>query len=325
MPLHVWPRVEEEAVPDPTLSRRDFLERVAALGVLGGVGPALLGSRGAAALGNRRIDDDGPRTIALLADTHIAAADETVHRGNSMSANLRRVLAEVREALPASLIVNGDLAQVSGERSEYERFVAHFEPLFTAGPSLHFVLGNHDHRERFLEGVKAASARDAVAEKYAGELRMHGLRWVFLDSLEVVNAAPGSLGPAQLAWLAKSLDADAMLPTVVFVHHNPEVLASGLKDSREFLEVVIPRRQVKAVFFGHTHTYRRWEVEGLHLVNLPAVAYPFVGTEPLGWVFAGLREDGMDLELRSLDAAHARHGEKTALGWRSGQPLRVRI
>jgi hypothetical protein len=58
----------------------------------------------------------------------------------------------------------------------------------------------------------------------------------------------------------------------------------------------------KAYIYGHTHT---WKVEhddsGLHLVNLPPVAYAFKDGDPSGWVHAMLEPDGMSLALRCID------------------------
>ena len=83
-------------------------------------------------------------------------------------------------------------------------------------------------------------------------------------------------------------------------------------------EVIRPRKQVKAYIYGHTHT---WRVEkddtGLHLINLPPVAYVFQEGEPSGWVRMTLREDGMKLELRCIDSSHAKHGQTFDLKWRA--------
>jgi 3',5'-cyclic AMP phosphodiesterase CpdA len=147
-----------------------------------------------------------------------------------------------------------------------------------------------------------------------------GVRWILLDSLDRVNVTPGILGKEQLDWLARTLDAAPRSPTVLFLHHNPEPTDIGLRDTREFLEVVRPRRQVKAAFFGHTHTWRRWEDEGLHLVNLPAVGYAFKAGEPIGWVLARPRTDGLEIELRTIGPAHADTGKKIELRWRSDEP-----
>src|SRR5207237_1048823 len=109
-------------------------------------------------------------------------------------------------------------------------------------------------------------------------------------------------------------------PALVMVHHNPvsaeAAKKSGLLDAPEFLETLLPRRHVKAVFYGHTHTWRQLELDGLHLINLPAVAYPFKPEELTGWVDCRLRADGATLDPRAHDQQHPQHGKVVELAWR---------
>jgi hypothetical protein len=74
---------------------------------------------------------------------------------------------------------------------------------------------------------------------------------------------------------------------------------------------------VKALIFGHTHDWTSEQLEGVHLVNLPPTAYVFTAGRPNGWVDAYVRDDGMSLELRSLDEKHPEHGQKVELKWRA--------
>ena len=89
--------------------------------------------------------------------------------------------------------------------------------------------------------------------------------WFLLDSLDRVNTIPGELGEEQLTWLGKALDARADNPPVlVVVHHDPQwsgaVIRTGLGDTEQLFEVLVPRKQVKAVMFGHTHLWHRTRV-----------------------------------------------------------------
>jgi Icc protein len=122
-----------------------------------------------------------------------------------------------------------------------------------------------------------------------------------------------------LQWLEKSLDARLNRPAIVMVHHNPGVREdiTGLKDTEELLRLLRPRRHVKALIFGHTH---RWTLSrdesGLHLINLPPVAYVFRSGMPSGWVKATMQKSGALLELRCIDPAHPSHGQVKELVWR---------
>jgi hypothetical protein len=141
---------------------------------------------------------------------------------------------------------------------------------------------------------------------------------VILDSLDEVDVTPGRLGERQLDWLARTLDADTTTPTLVLLHHNLAVVPGGLADTPAFLALTLPRRQVKAIFYGHSH---RWEhvrepIGFMHLVNLPAVAYPFHEDQPLGWVRLTPRSDGAELVLRCVGGDRTQDGRRLDLAWR---------
>jgi predicted phosphodiesterase len=115
------------------------------------------------------------------------------------------------------------------------------------------------------------------------------------------------------------LDENADQPALVLVHHNPgkDGTIGGLKDTSEFFDVIRPRRHVKAFIYGHTHDWKVTPDEsGIHLINLPPVAYTFKAGQPSGWVHATLDRSGMDLELRCVTPAHPQHGQKMRLKWR---------
>ncbi len=123
----------------------------------------------------------------------------------------------------------------------------------------------------------------------------------------------------QLEWLAKALDARSAKPAIVLAHHNPDpiIRIHGLTDTAELFQVLAPRKQVKAYVFGHTHQWRLDRLFDIHLVNVPAIAWPFEPSQVRGYVSARLRRDGMTLALHALDHNHAKHGEKVELQWRT--------
>jgi Icc protein len=141
-----------------------------------------------------------------------------------------------------------------------------------------------------------------------------------VDSLEITSKTPGLLGPQQLDWLTRELDARPDKPAIVVVHHNPQfpVVTTGLLDTSALMEVLMPRRQVKAVVYGHTHDWHIVQHEsGIHLVNLPPTCYPFKELRPAGWVRCALEPDGAVFELRSLDKKHPEHAQPQTLKWRA--------
>jgi 3',5'-cyclic AMP phosphodiesterase CpdA len=308
----------------PPISRRRFVA-----GSLAALGASVLPRTWAFGLDTDKSD---PNRLALLSDTHIAADPATLGRKINMTDQLRQVVSEVLKLspAPANVLLNGDFAFNTGESADYASGMKLLEPLRKAGMPIHIELGNHDHRERFLDALPDEANRLAPLKdvKHVMVLETPHANWVMLDSLDATNKTPGLLGSSQLAWLAKTLDAAADKVNLVMVHHNPDLpapgqatreksKAPGLIDTAELLDVLSPRKQAKALIFGHSH---RWSHEkrgdGLHLINLPTTAYVFSPEQPSGWTDARLEENGATFELHTLDPKHAWAGQKLKLDWR---------
>src|SRR6185437_15842867 len=174
-----------------------------------------------------------------------------------------------------------------------------------------------------------------LADQQVLLLEMPRANWIILDSLVQSNWTPGLLGAAQLKWLAKTLDDRAAKPAIVMVHHNPfsaptwaaseetaavariqeavEPRNLGLLDTQSLLDILLPRKQVKALFYGHIHAWHVDKLQGMHMINLPSTAYVFNPIQPSAWVDARVGERGMSLELRCLNPHHRWHGAKYEL------------
>lgn len=298
----------------PPLTRRHFLAR----SLLGGA--TLLLARQLSAAARTAAD---PHSWALLSDTHIAADRAKIAREINLTDRLTSVVRDVlgRPRRPAGLLINGDLALHSGETGDYATFADLLLPLRAAGIPLCLGLGNHDHREHFWAALQQdKQVSPPIADKQIAIVRAARANWFVLDSLDRTLSTPGVLGAAQLGWLARALDAHADKPALVMVHHNPSTGGNknGLTETDALMEILRPRRHVKAHLFGHSH---RWSVEqdpsGIHLINLPATSYPFDKSQPTGWVEASLEPAGMRLELRAHDSAHPAHGRTHPLSWRT--------
>ncbi|HYE18142.1 MAG TPA: metallophosphoesterase [Tepidisphaeraceae bacterium] len=304
------------------LSRR----RVLSAGVAAGL--AALLPRSLSAADEKPID---PRRIVLLSDVHIPADKAFTHKtGVKPWETLTQAVGEIvaLPVRPACVVINGDCAAMSGTAGDYANLVEGLEPLRKAGVTIHLVLGNHDARKTFSAALPASDQRvndEAVADRHVSVVPTPRANLFLLDSLDVTNKTPGVLGEKQIAWLAKTLDAHADKPAVVFTHHDPDdpvarekikKALSGLTDTKALMDVLTPRKQVKAHVFGHSHVWRRAELAGIHQVNLPTTAWLFAKERPRGWVDLSLRDDGGTFELRCLDKAHASHGEKFDCKWR---------
>lgn len=301
----------------PSISRRSFLTQSLAAGT-----GSLLAERAIA--DNVKVD---PYRFALLSDPHISGNHEEHGWGKygesvNMFDNLQKVGREVlaSDRRPAGVMINGDCALYTGKSIDYTAVLELVKPLREEGLPIHLTLGNHDHRERFWEAIPPTNRHDrAVTKRHVTVVKSPRANWFLLDSLQE-GEGKGLLGAEQLTWLAKSLDAHADKPALIMAHHNTDDQprhTGHLIDTEAMLKVLVPRKQVKAYFFGHIHEWHVHERAGLHMVSLPATSYPFRGSDPTGWVDAHLTPTGVNLELRCIDTDHAEHGQKINLKWRS--------
>lgn len=297
----------------PACSRRRFLQGSLAAGA------ALLTDRRSVAA-DQPVDAD---SWALLADIHIAENRAEIARQMNMAANLERVGGELLALpqRPAGVLIDGDCAYLQGKEGDYRTLVELLAPLRTAGLPVHLALGNHDHRERFWNAaVEKKNESAPLASKHVLVIESPKANWFLLDSLRATNVTPGELGQQQRDWLARELDARSDKPALIVAHHNLDPgnpKTTGLTDTDALFSLLLPRRHVKAYIYGHTHHWQQSEREGVHLINLPPVAYPFRAADPVGWVQCQLGDDGARLELRSIDEKHSAHGQKVELAWRA--------
>lgn len=297
----------------PPLSRRSFLQHSAA---------AVLGSA-ATQLSALEIPE---QIWVLFSDPHIAA-DETLNaRGVCMAENLRRCANQVLKIgqKPFGLIVNGDCAYLDGKTEDYVTFTHCMQALREQSIQIHCTLGNHDHRNNFLNVIVGPPPPNAerpmnVPDKHVATVTSAQVNWVLLDSLDIVNKTPGRLGEQQLVWIERELRNSPNKPTFVVAHHNPtqpsmpdNVKGTGLQDSDPLFDLLAAYPKVQGFIYGHTHTWMKSKHEktGLPLINLPPVAYTFNPKRPNGWVIVRINSDRAEFELRALNPAHEEHGQK---------------
>lgn len=256
--------------------------------------------------------------VALLSDTHIAADPNDNFRGFSPHANLRKVADMVTQAHPDLLVINGDLARSKGEEQDYAALHSYIDPLSDVMPMV-VTLGNHDDRDTARKSfIKLAGERQPVVQKLVTVLDAGPCQFVLLDSLMITSISPGLVGKAQREWLASYLREPAGKPVIVFVHHNPDGDSDGaLLDADRVLAILKPARNVKALLFGHTHVYSITKMDGLHLINLPAVGYNFADGNPVGWVDAIFAKNGVTLTLHAIAGETKNNGQVTRLEWRA--------
>jgi 3',5'-cyclic AMP phosphodiesterase CpdA len=273
-------------------------------------------------LGPRQIlggesESGGTVRWAFLSDTHIPADPENNYRGFYPYRNLQKVVTQISAGLPEGLVITGDLARLEGLGDDYVNARKLLAPISERRPVC-VALGNHDNRQNFLEVFsEPGGSKQAVSGKHVVVIDAGPVRFFVLDSLFFVNQAPGLLGQAQRAWLAETLRAGDDKPTILFFHHTLGEGDGELLDVPRLFDIVRPASQVKALVFGHSHVYHYSELDGIHLINLPASGYNFNDAQPVGWVDVTLTAEGGQFTLRAVGGNTNADGSVKELRWRS--------
>jgi 3',5'-cyclic AMP phosphodiesterase CpdA len=270
---------------------------------------------------------------AVLADIHIAG--DPKKRGRMNEKNLVDPLENFRKARtdilsgeagqPCGVLVCGDCAFNEGKPDDYEILLKEFAPFREAGLSIQFLMGNHDNRKAFLEAVATAEGKKppvSIPHRLHSVLETPKANLFLLDSAQWTNNTPGLLGREQIDWIVTELDARRDKPAIMIAHHYPDFFRTRnrhpnpIQDTYLFFDRLLPRKQAKAYMFGHSHIWRLDRHEDIHLVNFPTTAWRNDLSQPRGWVFMTLKENGVSLKLRSIDPEHPKHNETVELTWR---------
>ncbi len=253
---------------------------------------------------------------ALLSDTHLPANRDEVWRGFSMVKNMEALLPGVAACQPQGIAITGDIARLTGLREDYVTVRECVDQLGRSAP-VFMALGNHDNFANFSAAFpETPGAKAPIKGRHISVVNSGPVRLIFLDSLLTTNYTGGLLGTAQRQWLAKYLDEQEKRPTVLCFHHTLGDGDGNLHDDLRFLEAVLPRRQVKALLFGHSHAWHCSKKDDLDLINLPSTAYAFSDRQPVGWVEATFTASGASLKLHAVDGSRESDGAVREIAWR---------
>jgi Icc protein len=223
--------------------------------------------------------------ILHVSDTHLLAGTKRLYGQVDSTEYLRRLFVELEASRgrPEAIVFTGDLAD-RGEPEAYQRLREIVEPAAARmGARVIWVMGNHDNRENFREGlfdeVPTMRPVDRVYD-------INGLRVITLDST-VPGLHHGEIADEQLDWLAEELSVTAPHGTILAMHHPPLPSVLDLAVSVELrdqggLAEVLEGTDVRSILAGHLHYSSSGTFAGIPVSVASATCYTQDLTVPTG-------------------------------------------
>ena len=225
--------------------------------------------------------------FAHLSDTHVCkkyegSLEPLFSRCKSPAENTAACFRRLAEEQVDFVLITGDLIhEGTAEDYAYLREIAE-ENL--AGIPVVYVLGNHDRKQAFAEGM--GISLDQGTLHYVKEFSE--LRVIVLDS-GVDGKESGAISKEQEQWLAQVLAEQTEKTTVLAFHHpiawENDSLAMTVSES--FRELV-KNSQVAGIFCGHTHSNSLDYWEGIPQYTADSMAFGL-----------GMRKNGLSFNNRT--------------------------
>jgi Icc protein len=237
-----------------------------------------------------------PLHIAQITDTHLYADPHGRLLGLDTRHCLEAVIDLALDTHPPDLVVaSGDLAH-DGTAAAYQHLRESFSRL--AVP-VYCLPGNHDEAVALRASLQNDYLRNSRSACIGGWLQL------FLDS-SVPGSEGGHLTETELAELDKALAANADLPALVWLHHQPVYVGSrwldtmAVDNAEAFFDIIDRYSKVRAVVWGHVHQTFEQQRNDVRLLASPSTCIQFlpdsenfaVDMTPPGYRWLELHADG---------------------------------
>ena len=217
-------------------------------------------------------NEQGDLALLQITDTHLFAQREKNLLGIQTVDSYDAVIQHAQQyaGACAAVLSTGDLSQDHSVAS----YVHFSERIKTLNMPCYWLPGNHDVQSVMLpsllnEGL--AQTKQIVSEHW---------QIILLDS-QLAGVPHGHLTEQQLAFLQEKLQEFPEKHTLISVHHHILPVGSAwldqhiLKNNAEFIELIKPFSNVKAVLSGHVHQAFDVVQEGVRYITSPSTCVQF--------------------------------------------------
>ena len=211
--------------------------------------------------------------LAQITDPHLHANKDARMRGVNTCDTLQAVLQRIKTGSrrPDAIVATGDLVQ-DETRGGYLRFAKMLKPL---GVPVYCLPGNHDSPDVMRDQLKEAPFQ------FCGTASIGNWQLLMLNS-HAENDNGGQFNTEQLAAIDNDLAACRDKHTIVFLHHHPIPMGSrwldgvGLRQNREFMEIVSGHAHVRAIVWGHVHQASDHLQDNIRMISTPSTCSQFL-------------------------------------------------
>ena len=205
------------------------------------------------------------KTIIQISDIHI---DKAKVGGIDTILAMKNVIKSVVKKNIDAIIITGDLVHKAND-DNYKILQDIISEIST--DKVFIITGNHDD--------------DKLVSKYFGKYQHKDIvlgSWhiIFVNTV-VSGATYGIVSKDELASLAKLLSSSKAKYIMLAMHHPAVSMQSvwddklSLNNASDLFNEILSYKKVKAITWGHTHEYKKFDKNGLSFYSCPSVAKQF--------------------------------------------------
>jgi 3',5'-cyclic AMP phosphodiesterase CpdA len=244
-----------------------------------------------------------------VSDTHWGFSNPNINP--DFAGTLKKGIAEINalQINPDFLIFTGDETHTTADPAVRRQRMAQFKEIISGlkVKNIKFIPGEHD---------AALDNAQAYKEFFGDTHYTFDIKGVHFVALDNVSTPDGSLGDAQLQWLAEVLNSFDKNSQLIVFAHRPLIDVYPAwdwqtRDAAQALALLKPFRNVK-LFYGHIHQERVDSQDGFTQYAAPGMMFPLpapgsvASPNPVAWdaahPYRGLGFRTVSLDLKTYQA-----------------------
>ena len=217
-----------------------------------------------------------------ISDCHID--DEKLVMGVDSTANLERILDNIKDRTFDKLLISGDLTH-NGTLSSYKKLQKRLNAI---NANIHVMPGNHDNKNNLAKVFNT---------ELENTFEIDDWQIITLDSVQI-DKVSGVLNNNQLDFLNDALDKTLTKYSIICLHHPIVSMKSNwddllsLENPECLFDIIDKHSKVKAILWGHAHQSKVFHHKGTKLFSCPSTALQFNGPDNIGYNHYTLHDNG---------------------------------